>query len=208
MASFFSSDSHFGHVFMAIYRGFLSADETDPAKIAAAVRRHDETIIRNILKRLRAGDHLYLLGDWAMGDRVAALGLVARLRAAGIIVHLILGNHDRAHPMNGNSVAHLRVLLDVFETVQVAGMIKHEGAKIMLSHFPYDGEGAMRAEHDDRASQWRLRDEGQILFHGHVHDDVRFRTSAKGTPMVHVGLDAWGLFPVVMHDAFALASAS
>lgn len=198
-----SSDTHFGHAFMAKWRGFASADETDPEVIAEAIRRHDERILANIFKRVRRGDELFLLGDLMLGKKADGLAHLGRITEAGITVHVILGNHDRAHPMNGNSHAHLRPLLEVVESVQVAGMLRHEGRKIHLSHFPYDGEGELRLEADERAGQWRLRDEGKMLFHGHVHDELRARRSANGTPMVHVGLDSWGLFPVSLHDALS-----
>ena len=109
------------------------------------------------------------------------------------------------HPMNGNSHMHQREYLAAFDSVQTGGMIKRDGMRILLSHFPYDGEGDMRAEHDDRAGQWRLRDEGNPLIHGHVHDSTRVRLSKNGTTMIHAGLDAWDFKPVTIHTLLSEA---
>ena len=56
-----------------------------------------------------------------------------------------------------------------------------------LSHFPYDGDF-----HDgDRYTEFRLEDKGVPLIHGHVHTTDQATVSKSGTPMFHVGWDAW-----------------
>ena len=71
-----------------------------------------------------------------------------------------------------------------------------------MSHFPYDGD---HVEGGDRATQWRLHDEGVILLHGHTHSADRVSLSRAGTTQIHVGLDAWGLRPVALGQALALS---
>lgn len=80
--------------------------------------------------------------------------------------------------------------LEHFETVTTMARLRHGGRSILLSHFPYDGDHLM-VDGADRATQWRLRDEGRLLLHGHLQNDFKVRRSERGTTMIHVGLDAW-----------------
>lgn len=184
-----NSDTHFGHARKAEMRHFTS------------VRAHDEAITRNLARRVGDDDDLFVLGDVALGNRGEALRWFNHIPGRK---HLVLGNHDRAHAMNRNAHAHLAEYLEFFDGVQTVATIRRDGVTILMSHFPYDCEGAGRPDEVDRATQWRLRDQGGLLMHGHVHDDVRFRESSLGSPMVHVGLDARGLKPVTLHDALAV----
>ena len=182
------ADPHVGHPLMSRLRGFSSVDE------------HDHRILAN-LRIMDTEDCFYILGDLAFGlDKFRLLG---QLAAVTYETHVILGNHDRPHPMNRNYADHLAGWNRIFSSVSVAGSLRHEGHTVLLSHFPYDGEGSHH-EGDDRASQWRLRDEGRLLFHGHTHEKTQRSESALGTPMVHVGADAWGLGPVRLEEAFEL----
>ena len=177
-----TSDLHLGHAKVAELRGFSSVED------------HDLAIVNNIARRVRAGDDLWVLGDVALGGWREAL---AKLRRIPCDKHLVLGNHDRAHPAHSRGHAYIADYLTVFATVQTAARLR---GGLLASHFPYAGEGQARPGKKDRSTQWRLRDEGAPLAHGHVHDAVRCRTSPAGTPMYHVGLDAWDLSPVTIHD--------
>ena len=178
-----TSDTHLGHDFVARLRGFEGHAE------------HDAELARRWDKRVRDGDEVWVLGDVAMNgwrDRIAWFADRPGVK------HLVLGNHDRAHPMHRNAHSHLPAYLTAFTTVQTAAMLRHG---LLASHFPYDGEGGTREpDAKDRATQWRLRDEGAPLVHGHVHDSTRYRYSNRGSLMLHAGLDAWGLAPVTIHD--------
>lgn len=180
-----TSDTHLGHDKVAQIRGFEDH------------REHDEHLARRWDKRVCDGDEVWVLGDLAMNgwaDRIAWF-----TQRPGI-KHLVLGNHDRAHPMHRNSHKHLRTFLAVFETVQTSASMRN--GRLLLSHFPYDGEGVTRdADKHERGTQWRLRDEGVPLLHGHVHDAITVRPSLRHTPMLHVGPDAWDMAPVTLHDA-------
>lgn len=182
-----TSDLHLGHEFVAGTRGFASSAEHDAALAAVWDRR------------IAPSDEVWVLGDVALGgwrDRLAWVGERPGTK------HLVLGNHDRAHPMHRRAHTYVPAFAEVFDSVQSAATLRHGGETLLLSHFPYDGEGADRDADDDRCSQWRLRDEGKTLLHGHVHDRVRARRSAAGSLMLHVGLDAWGA-PVTLTDALA-----
>lgn len=181
-----TSDTHLGHETVASIRGFATCDE------------HDQHLARGWDRRVSPTDTVWVLGDVALNGWRERLSWFADRPGDK---HLVLGNHDRAHPLNRNAQAHLRGYLEVFESVQIAGRLRHAGRSLLVSYFPYDGEGTTRDARPNRATQWRLPDEGELLLHGHVHDAVRARRSLAGTPMVHVGLDAWGLTPVRITDA-------
>lgn len=162
---FYTSDTHFNHEFVARDRAFNTAEE------------HDEALIERFNYMLDKRSHLWILGDVFMGSITKGLPQVARLNG---IKHLVLGNHDAAHPMHRKSHSQLRRFHDVFESVSVAEQHRIAGEEVVLSHFPYWGDhyGA------DRHTQWRLRDEGRWLLHGHVH-------KAWGTNgrQINVGVD-------------------
>jgi hypothetical protein len=44
--------------------------------------------------------------------------------------------------------------------------------------------------------QFRLRDEGLPLLHGHVHEAFREARTPRGTRGINVGVDVWDYFPV------------
>lgn len=187
--TFLTSDTHLGHPYVASLRGF------------ATVAGHDDHVCASIERRTRRAGRLFLLGDLALGPAEEKLDRLARLACLADEVHVVLGNHDRPHAGNGNGHAHLREWSNIFTSVQTFTSLRYRGVTWALSHFPYDGEGESRADRTDRWTAWRLRDEGIPLMHGHVHDTTRFRLSRTGTPMAHVGLDAWGLRPVTLHEA-------
>ena len=149
---FFHSDWHFNHAFVAETRGYATAEE------------HDEALIARLNSVVTKRDHLYVLGDLFMGSVSAGLEKIKRVNG---VKHLILGNHDPGHPIHRKSIPHTRRFLDVFDSVSLHEQVKLPGGrKVLLSHFPYEGEHGDRA---DRYTQWRLRDEGEWLVHGHVH---------------------------------------
>lgn len=192
-AEFYSSDWHFWHPFVARLRGYASTEE------------HDEALLAAINGQARAGDAIWVLGDLAMGSAGRMFGTIGRVAAD---VHVILGNHDAPHPEHQGSDRELRRWAEsgVFASVQVGGCRMLAGRKVMLSHFPYEGEGH-RGGHstEDRYTHWRLRDEGRVLLHGHTHDTVKtlpaprvprvLRGITDPPPprrQIHVGVDAWG----------------
>ena len=181
MGIFFTSDTHFGHVFMAEFRGFDSVNE------------HDEAIIANINKVVRPEDTLFILGDVAMGGWVQNAARVSRLNGTK---HIVIGNHDRVFAGNRNPHSHLKMFLGVTGADSAMAMTTFRG--MILSHFPYDDVDA--AGDEGRHDEFRPRDAGRTIIHGHVHNTHKATRSAKGTLQIHVGLDAWGLKPVSLHQ--------
>lgn len=187
-AVFITSDTHFSHALVAGIRGFARSDE------------HDEHLVARWNDTVRPGDTVWHLGDVGMGSAVRVLPWAARLNGHK---HLVTGNHDECWPGHRDAHKKQRRWLEVFESVQQYARRRIGGHQVMLSHFPYDGDHT----NEERASQYRLRDEGLWLLHGHTHSSERLAPASLplcmfgGEPQyrgrqIHVGLDAWGLRPV------------
>lgn len=174
---FFTSDLHFGHAKVAEHRGL-------------EVHDHDQLIAKNWHKVVKSDDTVYVLGDLSVSKSSEDEALTNLSFLPGK-KHLILGNHEQGHPAHTGWVKSQRKYLSVFDTVNVMGSIKIQKKKIIMSHFPYNGEGDRVQA--DRYPEWRPRDFGMFLLHGHVHTQQRETFSENGSPMMHVGLDAWNM---------------
>jgi calcineurin-like phosphoesterase family protein len=182
-AVFFWSDLHIRHGLVAADRGFATTAD------------HDEAIAEAWIETVTKRDSVWLLGDNASSNPAPALDLLAKLPGTK---HLVAGNHDPVHPLYPDSHRFQRRYMDVFSSVQIAGQRRLGTHTALLSHFPYEGDGPDRA---DRYSQWRLRDEGRWLIHGHVHQAWKI----KGR-QINVGVDHWDR-PVASHELDRLIDA-
>lgn len=175
MSVWFTSDFHLGHRLVSGIRGF--SEVTD----------HDSAIEENWRRRVHPKDHVWVLGDLivSQGQLEHALNVIHRLPG---VKHFIAGNHDPCHPMHRDAHRWQRRYLEAFDSVQPFARRRVGGVNVLLSHFPY------RSDHtgEARYMQYRLRDEGEWLLHGHTHSALK-RTSTRE---IHVGLDAWDLEPV------------
>lgn len=203
--TWFTSDTHFSHASMAARRGYAPPGTPRGEVTAEQVAAHDEAIIAAWNRRVRPEDTVWHLGDLAVVPPRRVAHLVSRLRGRK---RLVVGNHDQAHPAFGErSIQATRECLEAgFEWVGPVASVKvpapprpgenpPKSPAVMLSHFPYLGD------HTDtpREMQWRLRDEGAPLIHGHLHSEVAM-TSVRE---VHVGWDTWHR-PVSIHEIGAL----
>lgn len=169
----FAADTHLGHLLMSQVRGFASIEE------------HNEALIRNWNEEVGADDQVILAGDAVMGTRRLTLPLFHRMNGRKF---LVAGNHDDCWSGHSNSWNRMAPYLEVFEVIQPYMRLTIDGQTVLVSHFPY----ASDRTDPPRFMQYRLRDEGNWLLHGHTHSTTR-RTSARE---IHIGLDAWGLRPV------------
>jgi len=167
----FTSDPHIGHRLVAKIRGFESVQE------------HDAVIAKHWRKAVGKHDTVWVLGDLAVSNPDYALSVIAGLPG---VKHLISGNHDGCHPMHRDAHKRQKKYLKVFDSVQSAARRRINGEDVLLSHFPYNKD-----RHEVRYTQWRLRDEGLWLLHGHTHGPER-----REGREIHVGLDAWDYKPV------------
>jgi calcineurin-like phosphoesterase family protein len=181
------SDLHISHRNLAKLRGFDATDE--------GIAEHDGVLAMNWDARIGPKDHVWVLGDLCLGGK----GLRADRRALEWIQerpgtkYLIAGNHDSIHPMHSKAHKYMRMYLEAFETVQQSAVLKIEGHRVWLSHFPFAGAGDHTYE--ERYTSWRFPyTPNQFLIHGHTHSSERRRGR-----MIHVGLDAWDLHPVPLN---------
>lgn len=167
---FYWSDLHLGHKKVAELRGFSTTED------------HDATIIDAWAATVTPRDTVWILGDLTAGgsrDTLNALQSIGKLPGTK---RLITGNHDRLHPINRPRASDYPAWLETFATIDSAARIKLHGTSVLLNHFPYDGDHTG----EDRHGQWRLRNLGAPLIHGHVHDEWRIRDN-----MLNVGVDHW-----------------
>ncbi len=183
MTIWFTSDTHFLHHHVAEIRGFSSTQE------------HDDAIITAYNKLVKPDDIVWHLGDVGIAHTHELMPVVARLNGRK---QLITGNHDAPFPGHRDARRHQKPWLEVFESVQAYARVRIAGTEFVLSHFPYSGDHTGQ----QRYSQYRLRDEGAWLLHGHVHSDQKLW--GTGPRQLHVGLDAWDLKPVKDTEVLAL----
>ncbi len=132
MTVFFTADTHFGHGgALGLYRRpFASVAEMDAAMLAgwqAAVGPADE---------------VWHLGDFAVGRRVDAAGLLAALPGRK---HLVTGNNDPA----------ATTALPGWASVQCYAEIVVDGTALVLCHYAF--------------RTWRDMGRGAWNLHGHSH---------------------------------------
>jgi calcineurin-like phosphoesterase family protein len=75
---------------------------------------------------------------------------------------------------------------------------------VNLSHFPYIGDSH---DSNDRWGEYRLKDYGTTILHGHTHSKKKISRSSRGTLQINVGVDAWSFFPVSEVAILALIEA-
>lgn len=174
MRLWYTSDLHFAHPKCAKIRGFASPEE------------HDEIIIQNWNRLVRKQDIVWVLGDVCMRS-----GGLTNVLALNGVRHLVTGNHDGPFPGNRDSHNSQRKWLEYFDSVQAYARRRAAGVEFLMSHFPYSGDHTP----EDRYTQYRLRDEGMPLLHGHLHTPDRYDLASRPRQF-HVGVDSWGLEPV------------
>ncbi|WNN94796.1 metallophosphoesterase [Streptomyces phage Phredrick] len=177
MATFFTSDTHFGHerIISLCERPFDSVDEMNEEMI----RRWNETV--------KPTDTVIHLGDVALGKIAESLPLVGRLNGH---IKLVPGNHDRI--FSGEKQAKrdrfMPEYLKVFDEVLPESLQMDVGGfRVVLSHFPYVGDSHGADRHADK----RPKDEGLPIIHGHVHDEW-----AENGRMFNAGVDVRDFRPV------------
>jgi calcineurin-like phosphoesterase family protein len=181
MTTYRTSDTHLGDLKVALDRGFDT------------VAAHDEWATGLWRDVIKPTDQVIVLGD--LGRPAHALPILGALPGTK---HLVSGNHDRCHPAHRTARNSQRAYLEVFETVNSALTLRDQGVEFLASHFPYTGD---HTEHD-RHTQFRLRDEGAWLLHGHVHKEWKVRGR-----QINVGLDPWRRL-VTLNELTKLRAAS
>lgn len=179
----FTSDLHFGHRYVAELRGFPTPED------------HDHHLIQAFNARVKPSDIVWILGDLSSGGSAATRHALDKLAYMNGHKRLIAGNHDPIHPMNRDAHKWANEFAREFEYVSPFARVSINGTRVMLSHFPYTAD-----RKEQRYGQYRLRDEGMPLIHGHLHVSSQVTSPRE----IHVGVDAWGLAPVRADEIEAL----
>ncbi|AAC18507.1 phosphoesterase [Mycobacterium phage Lakes] len=174
----FTSDLHIGHAKVAEDRDWAGPD-------------HDLHLAELWDEQVGKEDVVWILGDISSGGTRAQLDALGWLLNRPGRKRLILGNHDRPHPMYRDAPRLSRLYWNVLDYMSTAARLRVplDGGghtNVLLSHFPYVGDHTA----EQRFTQWRLRDEGLILLHGHTHSRI-IRSTMTNPRQIHVGLDAW-----------------
>ncbi len=177
MATWFTSDLHFGHANIIRYsdRPFVDIEAMHEALIA----RWNESV--------QPYDDVWVLGDFALGRPNETLPIVALLNGCKVLVP---GNHDRCwdgHEARAKGWVERYLDAGFAEVRQGAIKLKIGREQVRACHFPYRGDSNDHDRYVDR----RPVDRGEWLLHGHVHE--RWRQRGR---MVNVGVDAWAYSPV------------
>jgi calcineurin-like phosphoesterase family protein len=171
----FTSDHHWGHENIIKFCDRPFSDVTYMREWL--VNRWNETV--------HPDDLVFVLGDWAMGNREETLKVGLRLHGNKILVR---GNHDDM----SKKYTEQTYLDSGFEYVADWMALKlSSGHSVLLSHYPYSGDW----QDKDRFEDQRLVDTGKWLLHGHVHETWRQRGR-----QINVGVDAWAGVPVSEYD--------
>lgn len=189
---YFTSDLHFSHANIIRYADRPFRD----------TNHMDEEIIRRWNATVGAEDTVYVLGDVALGPIDKSLPKVARLNGHKICV---LGNHDRPFMNMDNPVKMNEWLARYHEVFQdvlhwAGDFVVLDGKVFVVSHFPYTGDHTPT----DRHAEHRMQDNGIPLIHGHIHTRDKLTFSSRGTPQIHVGVDAHDFYPVSSDEILAL----
>ncbi len=176
----FTADLHFGHANIISYcqRPFLNDEEKkqaeeNPSKggivSEETVKKHDDALLKAINERVAMGDTLWVLGDFCLGSLEMASSYRDRILCSN--VHFVRGNHD------------LPSYDALFDRALDQGMIKHQGQKIWLNHYP------MRS--------WDKAFHGAWHLYGHVHGRLQGEDAERPRLLVRdVGVDATNYAPV------------
>jgi calcineurin-like phosphoesterase family protein len=162
---YFTSDTHFGHANIIKYcnRPFESVEE------------NDECLITQWNARVRPGDRVYHLGDFAFGDARYVKNIIRRLNGQ---IHFIFGNHDKVIDRN-KDVQDMFASCQTYKEVAVTDPDLGKRHKLVLFHYPIE--------------IWNKRHHGAWHLHGHSHGKC---PSPEWQPRVDVGVDVWNYTPV------------
>lgn len=160
----------------------------------------DDTLIARWNDTVGTQDLVWVLGDYALGDYRKGLSYLPRLNGTKVLVS---GNHDRCWGGDRHGWKHVRDYIDagfvavhdLARTTLPPVAPAEPGQRVLLSHFPYVGDSG----DEDRFTQFRLRDEGAWLLHGHVH--TAYQSSGRG---INVGVDVWDYTPVAAEHLAAM----
>lgn len=164
--TFFCSDHHFSH-------GNILKYQPDSRGMFSNVDEMNEAIIERHNERVKTGDEVYFLGDFAFVK--TSEDVHKFLRRMNGKKYFVLGNHDKHFTQSDIVRSHFVWVRNYFEL-----KIKElKGGPIVLFHFPIE--------------RWNRCQWGQIHLHGHCHGHMQEKN--KDIRRMDVGLDCNNLYP-------------
>lgn len=191
---FFTSDHHFGHQNVIAYcsRPFATTDEMN------------EYMVKVWNETVRPEDIVYYVGDFSLSKTMMQLYLP---RLNGLKKYLVAGNHDHCHPVHYKKEAkgeRMRELYTAsgFDDIWLdLGFQFVTGPRFRVCHFPYGGDDPKNER--TYLDQYRPKDNGEWLIHGHVHEKWKVRDR-----QINVGVDVWNFRPVSIDDIVEIVNQS
>lgn len=148
--TWFTSDLHFSHRNVITYclRPFDNVED---------MNAH---IIKTWNKTVKPFDTVYVLGDFSLNPNWSKR-IVPLLNGKKV---LVAGNHDACHISHKKSEKFVNKYLEHWNYVwphYCNFWLNNQW--VVMSHLPYDNQ------YDDRYKEYKLKDNGYILLHGHLH---------------------------------------
>lgn len=146
---FFTSDLHFNHKNLVLGTSqWLDKSQCRPFN---TIEEHNRIIINGINSVTSANDTLYILGDYAFGDKSLFPSFISNINCRNLI--LVYGNHDEP-----------KYVSKLFQQTHKYLEIYINNQMIVMFHYPI--------------SDWNKRESGSIHLFGHCHQ--KFDTTHKG----------------------------
>lgn len=173
MATYFTSDTHFGHLAIITYSNRPFKD----------VAHMNEALIANWNSVVKPDDRIYHIGDFAMGPKNLHKGYLDRLNGYKILVR---GNHDQKSD---------KMLWMGFNEVHPYKFEIINGLNVYMAHIPLGNDPYAeknRTYHPEFTPEPPPHD---IWVCGHVHN--AFKRKGK---VINAGVDVWGYKPVTFEE--------
>jgi calcineurin-like phosphoesterase family protein len=158
------------------------------------IKEMQDVMIDRFNSVIRDGDEVWCFGDFSMNEKTVP-AILPRIRAKQF---LVLGNHDRAHPVHGkkSEAAKQRYLQYGF-----AGVYQElqNWFGFTVNHLPYLGSEA--GAHGVKFAQYRPVDKGGWLLNGHEHSKPEDKVKVR---RIDCGVDAWGYRLIHIDELIAI----
>lgn len=149
------------------------------------IEAHDRWVIDLWLKTTKRGDHIYVLGDFIMGNREESLKMLNVLKKNGCRIHLIVGNHDKSTEKLNNMYETIDLIKVVTFKKTVFPFIEEENFQCVMCHYPM--------------KSWFNKCRGAAMLYGHVHNNSPWMDDTLDLSF-NVGFDGklshYGLIPL------------
>lgn len=157
---FFTADTHLNHTNILKYCG----------RAFDSIEEHNQELIKRWNDVVDHRDHVYHLGDVALGNPNEGRELIEQLNGD---ITLITGNHERVARENADLFHEILP----YKEIRVDTNEKHL-LSIVLFHYPIE--------------RWNKCHYGSLHLHGHVHSTLIQTADNR----IDVGVDTWGYAPV------------